>query len=103
MSWQGGDGVTVKAWKGDIGGTLLKTAGPLYHGDEITVSGMGGSPNDQVWEIFYNGVKAGESKFHISCSDSNMNGPEDCGLPAGDGKSDELSLLVVYSIHPDPE
>ena len=59
---------------------------------------MGGSPNDQVWEIFdatipSSPVKIGESEFHISCSDSNMNGVEDCDKNQGDGKSDAPGLI----------
>ena len=39
------------------------------------------------WEVFdSNMAKIGDSVFHMSCSDSDMNGPEDCALPQGDGK-----------------
>ena len=58
---------------------------------------MGGSPNDQEWEIFAagdcNGTPLGESVFHISCSDDDMNGTEDCGKNEGDGKSDDQSKI----------
>ena len=93
MIWNGLDNATIKAWKGSVGGTLLAEIADVDNGEEITVGGMGGSPNDQVWEIFYAGSKFGESVFHISCSDDNMNGPEDCKLPLGDGKSDDSSYL----------
>lgn len=64
-------------------------------GDEVTVSGFAGSPNDVFWEIFEAGtsVKIGESKFHMSCSDDNMNGPEDCGKRQGDGKDDKSEFI----------
>lgn len=29
----------------------------------------------------------GQSTFHLSCSDEDINGPEDCGKVAGDGKA----------------
>jgi hypothetical protein len=98
MIWDGQDGVFVKGWDGSPGGTLLDTVGPVNAGDEVTIAGMGGSPNDQFWEIFdgdpgAGGVELGESKFHISCSDSAMNGPEDCGQPQGDGKGNDAGLL----------
>ena len=41
------------------------------------------------WEIFSNAgttTKIGQSTFHLSCSDIDMNGPEDCGKVQGDGK-----------------
>lgn len=51
-----------------------------------------------MWEIFAAGKtgtngKIGESKFHLSCSDNNMNGPEDCGKPEGNGKGDDVNLI----------
>ena len=65
---------------------------------------MGGSPNDQVWEIFDATtadpapVKIGESKFHISCSDDNMNGVEDCGKIEGDGKSNDPGFMTDWTL-----
>jgi hypothetical protein len=41
--------------------------------------------NDVFWDIRGAGL-SGSSKFHVSCSDQDMNGPEDCGAPMGDGK-----------------
>jgi serine-aspartate repeat-containing protein C/D/E len=64
------------------------------------VSGMGGSPNDQQWQLFAAGDcggaalgELGVSQFHISCSDSSMNGPEDCGTAQGNGKNDDPNLV----------
>ena len=34
----------------------------------------------------------------ISCSDSAMNGPEDCGLLQGDGKGDDSSLVNLWQL-----
>lgn len=35
----------------------------------------------------------GSSKFHLSCSDEDMNDPGDCGKPQGDGKNDDPGHL----------
>ena len=87
--------VRVKAWKGDVGSTLLADVDDVSAGDEVQVDGYAGSPNDVIWEIFAAGTsqKLGESKFHLSCSDDDMNGSEDCGKAQGNGKSDDSSLL----------
>ncbi|MBW1998255.1 MAG: hypothetical protein JRJ29_09865, partial [Deltaproteobacteria bacterium] len=88
MIWNGTQSIRIKAWKGNVGSTLLADMDNIAQGAEVTVSGFAGSPNDVIWEIFAAGTdnKLGESTFHLSCSDGNMNGPEDCGKPQGDGK-----------------
>ena len=87
MIWNGNQTVGIKAWKGSVGSTLLATITDIQPGEEVTVSGYAGSPNDVIWEIFNSsGSKLGNSTFHLSCSDADMNGPEDCGKAAGDGK-----------------
>ncbi len=89
MIWNGSQPINIKAWKGAIGSTLLATINGIATGKEVTVSGYAGSPNDVIWEIFdaTTGVKIGNSTFHLSCSDVDMNGPEDCGRTEGDGKA----------------
>jgi serine-aspartate repeat-containing protein C/D/E len=98
MIWNGTQPAKIKAWKGDVGSTLLETIDNIQPGDKVTVSGYAGSPNDVYWEVFAAGTdtKLGESAFHLSCSDSNMNGPEDCGLPQGNNKGDEDDLLNLW-------
>ena len=91
MIWNGpqgpGETVTIKAYKGDTKAALLAEISGIKVGDEVTVSGYAGSPNDVIWEIFdANGNKLGESTFHLSCSDQDMNGADDCGKAQGDGK-----------------
>jgi hypothetical protein len=88
MIWNGSQAINVKAWKGAIGSTLLATINGIVPGQEVTVSGYAGSPNDVFWEIFdaITELKIGNSTFHLSCSDEDMNGPEDCGKLEGDGK-----------------
>ncbi len=88
MVWNGTQNIKIKAWKGAVGSTLLATIDNIKHGDEVTVTGYAGSPNDVYWEIFEAGTtnKIGTSTFHLSCSDADMNDPEDCGKLEGDGK-----------------
>ena len=88
MIWNGTQNVRIKAYKGAVGSTLLADIDNIVPGQEVTVNGFAGAPNDVVWEIFNAGTstKIGASDFHISCSDVDMNGPEDCGKAAGDAK-----------------
>ncbi len=93
MIWQPGDGtrVHIKAWKGAINSTLLADVDNIKPGDQVIVTGYAGSGNDVIWQVFYAGTETpygtGKSTFHLSCSDVDMNGPEDCGKIAGDGKA----------------
>lgn len=95
MIWDGTEAIRVKAWKGKPGSTLLADIDNIKPGDEVAVDGFTGKPNDVIWEIFDAGTenKIGESKFHLSCSDKDMNGPEDCGKPQGDGKKNESKYI----------
>jgi len=91
MIWDGTQAIRVKAWKGNVGSTLLADIDNVNVGDEITIPDYAGAPNDVIWELYDAGTenKFGESKFHLSCSDKDMNGPEDCGKPQGDGKKND--------------
>jgi hypothetical protein len=99
MTWDGMTDILVVAHDGNADDPVLWTQDNVTQGTEVTVSGMGGSPNDQVWEIFAAGADPnvdtpiGESKFHISCSDDSMNGSEDCFKRQGDGKGNDASLI----------
>lgn len=88
MIWDGTMNIDIKAWKGNVGSILLEEIKNIAPGEEVTVTGFAGSPYDIYWEIFStsNGTKIGESTFHLSCSDNDMNGPEDCDKYEGDGK-----------------
>ena len=47
MIWDGIEAVRIKAWKGAVGSTtLLADVDNIAVGDEVTVSGFAGSPND---------------------------------------------------------
>ncbi|NND00237.1 MAG: hypothetical protein HKN85_08650 [Gammaproteobacteria bacterium] len=98
MIYNGTQPVRIKAWKGPVGSTLLADIDDVTAGEEVMVMGYAGSPNDVFWEVFLAGTdsKIGESKFHLSCSDDNMDGPEDCGLPQGNGKDDDAGFLDTW-------
>ena len=57
----------------------------------IDVTGLG---NDV--DVFISGAVSGTSRFHVSCSDQEMNGPEDCGTSQGNGKSNDPGLLNLW-------
>ena len=88
MIWNGTQPVKIKAWKGAVNSTLLASIDNVVPGQKVTVAGFAGAPNDVIWEIFAAGTttKLGNSTFHLSCSDVDMTGPEDCGKAEGDGK-----------------
>jgi hypothetical protein len=100
MVWNGTQAVRIRAWKGSVGSTLLAEINNIQPNQEVTVTGYAGAPNDVIWEVFTAGStgtngRIGQSTFHLSCSDSNMNGPEDCRLPQGDGK-DKTGFLNLW-------
>ena len=98
MIWDGTQDVTVTAWNGAVGSTQLSYPNPamvFMPGAEVLARSLAGSPDDVYWEIFdaNSGLKLGESKFHVSCSDPDMNGVEDCGKSQGDGESNDPGLI----------
>lgn len=100
MRWTGASGVTVKAYKGAVGTTtLLGTKTNVQNGEIVTFTGFGGTPNDVQWGIYEaNGTTLiGKSDFHISCSDPDMTGADDCGKPQGDGKALSGSWIQTWA------
>jgi hypothetical protein len=89
--------VCVRAFLGAAHGSQLQVFTDVAPGDVVKVNGMGGSPNDQEWVIYpvedCLTTPLGVSRFHISCSDGNMNGIEDCGKALGDSKDDDPSFI----------
>jgi len=77
-------------WDGPSGVDVLTEGGQLFsnvqNGNKITFNAAG-LGNDV--ELALSGAVNGSSKFHVSCSDQNMNGPEDCGSNQGNGKDDD--------------
>ena len=78
MIWNGPNGVNVTSPTG-------ATASNVQNGQEVSFSELSGLGNDVFWDIEGAGL-SGSSRFHVSCSDQDMNGPEDCGVEMGDGK-----------------
>ena len=78
MIWSGESGVNVYT---PLGQTFLNVTKGQVVKFAANTAVMG---ND--FEIYLNGTVTGTSRFHLSCSDDKMNGPEDCGELQGDGK-----------------
>jgi hypothetical protein len=86
-------------WDGDVqvrieGQDTIPEGGLVNPGESIKMVNLSGD-NDQEITIFdaVNGNEIGTSMFHISCSDSDMNSPDDCGNRQGNGKKDEDGLV----------
>ena len=82
LIWDGADGINIVT-EGDEQFT------GIYNGDEVTFSVVG-LGNDV--DVTISGAVSGASQFHVSCSDQEMNGPEDCGEPQGNGKNNDSIL-----------
>jgi hypothetical protein len=98
MIWDGpGTLQSVTAYRGDVddpGAVTLPAdiSTEVINGvpeQVVTVSGYQPSTNDVQW-TWESDSDSGISEFHLSCSDPEMNGPEDCGTPQGDGKNEAL-------------
>ena len=82
MVWDGPNGVNVVAEGGEVFPNVQK-------GGQITFGTVGlGSDVD----LTLSGSTTGESRFHISCSDTGMNGTEDCSNHQGDGKDNSSAF-----------
>jgi hypothetical protein len=106
MTW---DGTGVSPSTGDcirIAGTAGSTPFDIDNicvGDPVTVSGYDGSQgNDVFWNICGAGSSGtcasgnpafiGQSSFHLSCSDQDMNSADDCGKLEGNNKGNTSCL-----------
>ena len=93
MIWNGGQDVIVQAFDGDANDDFLGEMA-VTQGMPVTFNGFTSRPNNKTWVVYdANRVKLGESVFHVSCSDDDMDGPEDCGLPQGDGKENDPARI----------
>jgi hypothetical protein len=86
LVWDGPSGVDVASEGGEVFNNLA-------NGDEITLNVVG-LGNDV--EVDVTGAVSGSSKFHVSCSDQQMDGSEDCGTAQGDGKKNESNQLNLW-------
>ena len=80
MIWDGPDGINIAVEDGE-------TITGIQNGDVVTFS----TPKKDT-NLTITGAVNGRSNFHVSCSDKEMNGSEDCGKFAGNGKKNDSSL-----------
>lgn len=85
MTWDGPDGMNLVAEGGEI-------INGINNGDVITFSYDRGAVGTDL-DVTLSGSVIGESRFHVSCSDRDMNGVEDCGANQGNGKEDSPGLI----------
>ena len=85
-------------WNGTAPVDVLMESGERFEnvqpGNQITFQ-EAGTGNDVEMRIFAAGTSSllGMSEFHVSCSDEDMNGSEDCGTDQGNGKDNDPSLI----------
>jgi len=98
LVWNGNGPVTVSA---RTSGLILQAPSTVNPGDRITLSTSGDKfkPNDQVINVVGAGG-SGFSEFHMSCSDNDMNSPDDCGKLQGNGKGndDGINFWLIASL-----
>ena len=72
--------------------------GPIGRGDIVTATGYvaAKAPNDVDWLITFEDGTTGISRFHRSCSDKDMNGPEDCGKYEGNAKTTDPGFINLW-------
>jgi hypothetical protein len=87
-------GLTL-VWNGPNGVNIVSEVGQvidnIQNGDIIFLDTPKDDTGNDV-EVFLSGAVSGISQFHISCSDDDMDGPEDCGTAQGNGKGNESEI-----------
>jgi len=88
LIWRGDQSIRIVAYLGDENKPVLTEIDRVAPGERVEISGYDDAPNDVMWRLYDadTGAYLGESWFHLSCSDKEMDGPEDCGRAQGDGK-----------------
>jgi|GEM_PF-2926837 len=83
MVWNGSETVDIITESGEV----FNNVSP---GNQITFQ-EAGTGNDV--EVYIQGATfSATSKFHVSCSDVDMNGSDDCGTHQGDGKNNDAGF-----------
>jgi hypothetical protein len=96
MEWAGAGCIRIAGTAGSNPATPFDTDN-ICPGDPVTVSGYNGNQgNDVFWNICAAGTPGtcdsanagfiGQSSFHLSCSDVDMNSGDDCGKIEGNNK-----------------
>jgi serine-aspartate repeat-containing protein C/D/E len=82
-------------WDGPSGVNIVTEGGQQFNnvqqGNQITFNTVG-LGNDVDLSL----SPGGDSRFHVSCSDQEMNGSEDCGSNQGDGKGNDSNLTNTW-------
>ncbi|NNF67373.1 MAG: hypothetical protein HKM98_07675 [Gammaproteobacteria bacterium] len=93
--WNGSDPIRLLVHEGNDDSPVLAELDEISSGEMISISGLEAADDDIIWEIFEAGTenKIGESRFKLNCDDEEMDGPEDCGLPQGNGKDNKSNYL----------
>ncbi len=86
MVWDGPSGVDIATEGG-------QQFNDVQRGSQITFS-TAGLGNDV--DLTLSGAVNGSSRYHVSCSDQEMNGSEDCGNNEGNGKGNDSSLINTW-------
>ncbi len=104
MFWGGKDITSIDVYRdkydpNDSQKNLIGTIGSVVSGDEVIASGYAAADakNDVDWVINFADDTTGVSRFHSSCSDEDMNGPEDCGKLAGNSKDDASGFVNEWT------
>jgi hypothetical protein len=86
-------------WNGLVPVDIVMESGETFlnvqPGNRITFQ-EANTGNDVEMTIYAAGTTTpvyGSSVFHVSCSDDNMNGTDDCGTNQGDGKADDATMV----------
>jgi hypothetical protein len=83
-------------WNGPSGVTVTTAAGEVFenvqNGNQITFQASKAVMGND-FAITLSGAVNGQSEFHLSCSDDDMDGSDDCGKDQGNGKGDDSSLI----------
>jgi hypothetical protein len=82
--WDGSGTINIKSAANQIINGIKK-------GDVVTLLTPEELGNDVTVAI--SGAVTGESTFHVSCSDDDMDGPEDCGKRQGNGKKSSTGFI----------
>jgi hypothetical protein len=101
VKWNGTQNpIYVKMWNGSVGTGTPTSVGPIAPSQDVTFTrSTASTPNDIYFEVFSNAqmtTKIGVSTFHLSCSDADMTGSEDCNKAAGNGKTTDTSFINTW-------
>jgi hypothetical protein len=91
LKWDGVDDINIVV-EGNQAINGIEPGGVVV----LNVAGLG---NDVDVDITFPDGSTGKSRFHVSCSDNEMNGPEDCGTNQGNGKDNKSEIDGVPTVN----